>query len=206
MITHIDEDVLEAYSLGRIANNEASVLEEHLLICRACQERLEQTDDFVRAFPIAARGCPPPFNAAAERSRFRQWLSVGWRPAPMTAALALAAMAVVTLAPRAVNVTPAVDVRLAALRGPEPSGAVVVPANRSLRLDLDAQALPAASYHIELADARGRLLWRSPAPAAVEQESIRATVTRQIPAGLYWVRLYDPASGELAREYGLRAI
>ena len=78
-----------------------------------------------------------------------------------------------------------------------------MPAQRMLRLNLDAQALPGQSYRIELADARGRQLWQSLSPVRVESESLHTTVARLVPAGLYWVRLYDPISGQLAREYGL---
>ncbi len=207
LMTHLEEDVLEAYSLGRIADDEAAALEEHLLICRSCQERLDWTDDFVRAFRMAVRSVPQAPKTEAPRSRFGALWSGAWfRPAPMAAGLALAAMAVITLAPRPPELAQAADVRLAALRGPGGlAGPVVVPAYRTLRLELDAKALPGASYRIELADARGRQVWQSSAPAAVELGNVRATVPRPIPAGLYWVRLYDPATGALAREYGLRA-
>jgi hypothetical protein len=67
LTNHIDEDVLELYSLGRLAETQSSGLEEHLLICRACQERLEQTDDFVRAFRMAVRGKPQPEKRVAHR-------------------------------------------------------------------------------------------------------------------------------------------
>ena len=207
LMTHLEEDVLEAYSLGRIADDEAAGLEEHLLVCRSCQERLERTDDFVRAFRRAVRSAPPAPKTEAPRSRYGALWSGAWfRPAPMAAGLALAAMAVITLAPRPPEPAQAAKVRLAALRGPGGTvGPAVVPAFRTLRLELDAKALPSASYRIELADARGRQVWRSTTPAAVELGEVRATVPRTIPAGLYWVRLYDPATGALAREYGLRA-
>lgn len=44
---HVSEDRLEAYSLGRLSEDELARLEEHLLVCAACQERLEATDAFV---------------------------------------------------------------------------------------------------------------------------------------------------------------
>jgi hypothetical protein len=202
LTTHIDEDVLELYSLGRLAETQSSGLEEHLLICRACQERLEQTDDFVRAFRMAVRGKPQPEKRVAHRRRWWNWAGAGWQPIPVGAALALVAMGVIALAPRSVP-TEEIEVRLSALRGSGSGALATVPAQRMLRLNLDAQALPGQSYRIELADARGRQLWQSLSPVRVESESLHTTVARLVPAGLYWVRLYDPISGQLAREYGL---
>jgi hypothetical protein len=204
LTTHIDEDVLELYSLGRLSETQSSGLEEHLLTCHACQQRLEQTDDFVRAFRMAVRGKSQPEKRDERRRRWWNWGGAGWQPIPAGAALALVAIAVIALAPRSVP-TQEVDVRLSALRGSGSGALAIVPAQRKIRLDLDAQALPSPSYRIELADARGRQLWQSPSPVRAESERLHATVTRLVPAGLYWVRLYDPISGQLAREYGLTA-
>jgi anti-sigma factor RsiW len=44
----IPEDVLETYAWGRLPECESAPLEEHLLQCRACHERLEQIDEFLR--------------------------------------------------------------------------------------------------------------------------------------------------------------
>ena len=68
---HIAEDDLEAYSLGRLASAASAPLEEHLLVCEHCQERLAGWDDYLRAMRAACRtsrqaprvlaagGCPP---------------------------------------------------------------------------------------------------------------------------------------------------
>jgi anti-sigma factor RsiW len=44
---HIAEDRLEAYSLGCLPEDELAPLEEHLLVCPACQDRLRAADAFV---------------------------------------------------------------------------------------------------------------------------------------------------------------
>jgi hypothetical protein len=202
--SHFDEDVIELYSLGRLPDKEAADLEEHLLVCHACQDLLEKSDDFVRSFHMAIQpGEPRP--KASRSSPWRRLLDGGWRPLPVAAALVLAAVAVVALAPRNPEVLGEVDVKLTALRGSGSGIIGAIPARHRVRLELDAKALSGQSYRIELADSRGRQFWQSPSPAAVEQDFIRATVSRPVPEGLYWVRLYDPASGRLAREYGLRA-
>ncbi len=46
---HISEDELERYAARQLPQAEASVVEEHLLTCSFCQDRLRLTDEFVVA-------------------------------------------------------------------------------------------------------------------------------------------------------------
>ena len=46
---HIEDDLIERYSMGRLTEPELSEVEEHLLICTQCQERVEAEDRFTRA-------------------------------------------------------------------------------------------------------------------------------------------------------------
>lgn len=205
LTTHIEEDVLELYSLGRLSEPASADLEEHLLVCHSCQERLEQTDDFVRAFRMAVRDFPPkPAPKARWRTRLKLWLAgPGWRPVPVAAALAMLAVATVGLAPRDAAGRET-DVKLSALRGSGSGAVTTVEAGHKLRLDLDAKGLLPGNFRVELADASGRKVWQSTAPAVIQNEAIRTSVNRPLSTGLYWVRLYEPASGRLVREYGLR--
>ena len=42
---HIDDNRLDAYALGHLDNQEhIATVEQHLLVCEYCQERLEQID------------------------------------------------------------------------------------------------------------------------------------------------------------------
>jgi hypothetical protein len=50
----ISDDLLEMYALGRLPEPAEAPLEEHLLICPACQIRLEQMDDYIRVVQAAA--------------------------------------------------------------------------------------------------------------------------------------------------------
>ena len=52
--SHIDDDALESYVLGKLNKEQSAVLEEDLLICEACQENLERTDAFIDALRKAA--------------------------------------------------------------------------------------------------------------------------------------------------------
>ena len=206
LTTHFDEDRIEAYALGRLPQDETVGLEEHLLICSVCQERLERADDFVRAFRVAANASKPEPAKKPPTSAWFSWIRASWQPFPMAAALAIAAIAVVALAPRKpAGLEGETVVMLAAMRGGDAEAIGVVPSHRRLHLDLDATGLTGPTYRVELADSRGRQLWQSTTPAAIDDGHVKAGVGRSVPPGLYWVRLYDPASGQLAREYGLRA-
>jgi hypothetical protein len=50
---HIPEDLLDRYAARGLPEAEAARVEEHLLICTFCQDRLQLTDDFVAALRSA---------------------------------------------------------------------------------------------------------------------------------------------------------
>jgi len=52
---HPSEDILEEYVFGRLPEVLTARAEEHLLICPACQDALEQTDRFISAMKVAAQ-------------------------------------------------------------------------------------------------------------------------------------------------------
>ena len=60
--------------------------------------------------------------------------------------------------------------------------------------------LPLPQYRLEIVDAAGRAVFGS--SAAPENNKLRATVAKGLPAGTYYVRVYGQ---ELLREYGLEA-
>jgi hypothetical protein len=52
---HPPDDLLERYAMGALAEPELERVEEHLLVCEACQARLAETDAFVSATRAALR-------------------------------------------------------------------------------------------------------------------------------------------------------
>ncbi len=51
-----DEQVLEHYTLKCLDEAAAAArLEEHLLLCECCQDKLQELDEFISAFRIATR-------------------------------------------------------------------------------------------------------------------------------------------------------
>ncbi len=69
---HFPESTWEAYSMGTLSEEDSAPLEEHLLICPACQDLLAEADEMVRV-------------AKAALSRVKQKLSK-----PVATAVALA--------------------------------------------------------------------------------------------------------------------
>ena len=51
---HIDEEILERYALGRLTEDGAAPVEEHLLVCHWCQDALAAADEYIRAVRAAA--------------------------------------------------------------------------------------------------------------------------------------------------------
>ena len=51
---HFEDEVLEGYVLGTLSPVQAEELEEHLLICEGCRERVDSMSDFVQSISAAA--------------------------------------------------------------------------------------------------------------------------------------------------------
>ena len=59
---HICEEDLEEYALGMRSEEDCKSLEEHLLICPACQDLLAAADEYIRAAKAAAALTARPAN------------------------------------------------------------------------------------------------------------------------------------------------
>lgn len=203
---HPSEDALDEYALGRLPEGQAAELEEHLLVCALCQDRLQEADEFIAVMREAARQwrqAPPP--------RWRPaWSRVhGWFEFPVVrwAAAAVAGIVLVLLLPRLVwgprdhGVQP-FTVVLRATRAFEPGTFAQVPAGRPLQLAWDPAGLGGDECcRIEVADAEGRILFNTRVRQQTDGAEARAAA---LPPGTYWIRLYGLRPGDaLLREFGL---
>jgi anti-sigma factor RsiW len=57
---HTADDDLEGYSRGRLSIEASAPLEEHLLVCTRCQERLARWDEYIPAIRAACNALHPP--------------------------------------------------------------------------------------------------------------------------------------------------
>jgi hypothetical protein len=59
-VNHIPEDLLEGYAMLTLPRRRIAPLEDHLMICPECQDRLQSVTDFV----IAVRGAAQKITQA----------------------------------------------------------------------------------------------------------------------------------------------
>ena len=186
---HADAEDLESYSLGASSVEETARIEEHLLICEDCRNRLRAGEDFLNSVQLAAR----QFRRDEKAVKGHGWKIPAWIPVLAAAcALVLAVVAIRAVRPG----DPVVAVSLVALRGNN-SGSIA-PAGRNLSLHPDLTGLAQApAYRLEIVDQTGH-----PVRLAALAITHDAVTVRGLDAGQYFVRLYLPA-GNLLREYGL---
>ncbi len=185
---HPSVEMLEEYAFKRLPEAATESVEEHLLLCGACQNKLREVDEYILLMKqaTAARLVKPPLPAS-------HWVGA------MTV-LAAIGIAVFLGLHRPEPVGPPQRVELVAFRGDDMAHAG---AGRPIDLVIDAADLPGSSeYRIELVNASGQLI--SKGPAVGEGGRLCAHVTSGIKRGVYWVRLFTSAGVPL-REFGLRA-
>ena len=187
---HVADDVLEMYLMKSLPEDDIASVEEHLLICSACQDQVEETETFIHAARVALldRGRKPAARALHVR---------GWIVVPVFAAV-LVAITAGLLIPRqhSPSALPLSEVHLFAMRG---TPVAHLRAGGGVILNLDATELPAGEYTVRVVDSGGREVWTG---AGVSGNPLRVTVGRPLPAGQYWVRVLQGA--DLKREYGLK--
>jgi hypothetical protein len=197
ILDHLKEEELEQYCLGGLVEARCVRLEEHLLVCEPCCNRLAETDAFVAAMRQASRQWSedhagvPASGIIAGRTR-REWLPGHLVPVFVIAAMLVACAAVWSGRRPAVPAPLPFAVELTALRGAAPGHA---PAGRPLLLGLDLNGLnvaqPLAGHVVD--SWGGRVAGFPVGPRAR---------LKALPPGDYFVRICR-GSGELLREYAL---
>jgi hypothetical protein len=196
MPEHIPEDLLDRYSMGTIPADSVAQLEEHLLSCPFCQERLVETDEALNLFRAAATDVAA--HPAVTWHRLWDRRKVFWAGAVSAAAALLffliAGEAHKTQAPPAILL-------MQSLRGPASEAHLASGRPRLLVFDLAIDAAP-RNYEIEIVDAVGNRILTEGA----DVRDGRLTALVKVARGAYWVRVYQKQAGrELVAEYGLRA-
>src|ERR1700694_3289527 len=97
--SHPSADLLEIYALGTLTGEQLDEVEEHLMLCRRCQDAVEEFDNFIRATKDAT-GMPH----SQQRSG---WDAVLQTPRLLLVAATLVVVAgLVTITNRAANHSP----------------------------------------------------------------------------------------------------
>lgn len=188
---HGTEDQLELYALGRLPDLDLPMLEQHLMICAACREKLNGFEDFATGMREALSAKPTP------RPEWFAWLRRPAVPGALTfaAGLAFAALIMVVgiFSHGSTKFAPSASLQLTAIRGELPLAA---PA-RQFDLTLVDAPGEGGPFRIEIVNATGAQVWSGLAAGQ------RFKLQQRLGPGDYFVRLYA-ASGEMLREYGFR--
>lgn len=189
---HIEASLLSAYITGALREPDIATVEEHLLLCESCRQRLdEQEHDYVAR--EAARRIRAREKSRPEFKRFQK--ASAW-----TALIAASIALVIFVTPR-ITPAPYIDIQLQSARGPG-GGITTATAGRPLRLHINVSQLSVQPrFHVEIADARGGVVWQS--TPQLSNSQLIAPVDKKLSRGGYWVRLYG-AQSQLLREFGLR--
>jgi hypothetical protein len=198
MIDHADEAQLECYALGALDETDWARVEEHLLICETCRERLEEADVYTAAMRGAARSLRMEMQFRASQPA-RSWFPL-WSDA---LAVGLALLAFILAWGPWTSRQPAGELPVAVLlETTRDSRTQTAPGSRPLLLTAElAQLAIYPAYRLEVVDATGRSVIGSPPTPANGKLSL--LIPRGLARGAYYVRLYA-GSGELLREFGLR--
>jgi hypothetical protein len=205
----LSEQEIEDFLFYRLSGVSREAVEEHLLFCEACRRRVEEEESFTQAMrgavermELTSAGSPEGGSGENEsEDSQRRFALPRWA---MAASLAV------------VLVGGALTVKM--LQSP---GVAEVTLRAERSATTGAENAPLAGQPILLvADLRGlpplpTLRWAIVDPAGAkltdgvverEQETARILLGRGLPAGRYWVRIHDPETGLLLREYGLEVV
>jgi hypothetical protein len=202
-ILHQTDERLELYALGRLPEPWVAEVEEHLLVCTACRERV----DDLEAYALAMRQAISPEPAKSphwlqqswfEQSWFEQsWFQRSWLKMPVLAwsgGLAVILFAVTLYLQFVPHLAPLASLQLTAMRGAMPA----VGPSRETDITL-ADAPSGTALRTEIVDATGSTIWSG----ILEPRTHKVALTRQLAPGNYFVRLFDDDS-KLLHEYGFQ--
>jgi hypothetical protein len=196
----INDESLEKYAMGSLPEAMIAELDEHLLLCCPCQEKLNEIDSYVDARRIAAARLDR--EDESRRHLFTQLSQVmtihrlSWAIIVITLVFGGIAIYVSGRSPQAAQPFAVV---LGANRSLDTQRA---PPGRPIELSLDVTGVRSyPSYKVELVDAMGRL--QSESNAKGTQGRVTTSLSGHLRCGSYIIQLYAP-SRELLREYGLK--
>jgi hypothetical protein len=185
--THLDDSQIDDYCLGKIPELELVELEEHLLTCESCQQRVTDGDAFVKSIQLAGARLP-----VDERKPQKAWTASGLVP---VLAVVLVVVGVGTFLSVEQRSGPRIAVALEVTRG---AGVLAqAPAGRSLLLNPGIEGLPQLpGYRLEMVDRNGKRVFQR------DFQSGKGVEAPSQVSGIYFVRLYT-IPGALLREYAL---
>jgi hypothetical protein len=195
---HLTEDQIELYSLGRLDSSDISPLEEHLMICEACRQNLDEARDMSVAMREALSEAKLDGRNEARAGWFAGFSTWIRRPAfGMALAFAVLVLVVGLFSTNRTSYAPTASLQLTAIRGEMPA---IVP-TRQLDLTLADGPREGGPFRVSVVTAIGASAWSGLAESS--PAGVRVTVQQRLSPGDYFVRLYSP-DGAMLHEYGFR--
>jgi hypothetical protein len=190
---HIEDDLLDQYAIGTLAQERLAGVEEHLLICEACQSRLLASDEFAMLFRV---------TAVQPDARLQRGWRMFWnhRAASWTVAAAVFAALLLVGGPFRKPAAPA-TVFMQSLRGPDAPAQVTAGRAALLVFDL-VPTTGVKDYQARIVNPVGTQIL---AAAVSSKDGHLAVLVDRLPPGSYWVRVFRTDSPDPIAEYGLRA-
>ena len=195
--THIEEDVLEKYVMRALPAASIADVEEHLLACLLCQNRLVEVDEFIAVFrtAIAQLDARPAPEARCISSPRR----VLWA---IAAAVVAVLLVFLISGQRQYNRQAPSILLVQTLRGPEVAARLRAGKPYVLIFDVAVESA-GVDYEIEIVDGVGKEILR-------QRAEVRDGRLTGFIGGLahnsYWVRVYRRRfDSQLVAEYGLRS-
>jgi hypothetical protein len=195
---HPSPDELENCLLDRSSEQERQIVEEHLLVCDACRDALQDIHATILARNWALEDLEHDQSAPS-----RKWVRFAI-PARAYAGCAAALIALLswTYSVRTGSPVSESRVSLTATRSGGASQSAFAVAGSRVTLNLDTSSLPSTGrYLIEVVDLAGTRVWGGAVAARTPTLTVR--LAKPIRAGRYWVRLND-LNGIALREFELR--
>jgi hypothetical protein len=192
---HVNDDILDQYAIGTLPEERVAGVEEHLLVCQACQSRLDASDEFAMLFRAAS---------VQPDARPRRGWQAFWNHRALTCTVASAAMLAILLlvaGPFRKPPMAPVTVLMQSLRGPD--APAQVGAGRPALLVFDLVPSPGLNdYEARIVNPVGVEILA----AKVSSKDGRLAVhVERLPPGSYWLRIFRSDDHEPIAEYGLRA-
>ncbi|MDX2267818.1 MAG: hypothetical protein NW208_06920 [Bryobacter sp.] len=186
--SHLTDEVIELYCLGLLENEqEVATVEEHLLYCGYCQDRLAKSQNYVDAFKDAAKQVAQDPPESSGKSFLRAW--------PI--AVVAAGLALVVAVPQLQQLTR--SPQTLALESYRSLESISAEANRKLALKPNLEGIDSQlPLELQIVSANGEKVAAYPLA-----NRTAAVLVQPLPVGRYWVRLLRTDANTQLREFAL---
>ena len=195
-LEHPTEEALERFILQRSREEELENVEEHILACQPCIDRIEVAATKLALQQLQSERAQREF--ARQQGNQKNWFRT---PAfSMAGAIAAIAIGVYVVPQFTHGQAGTIEATFSAYRGSESTS---LPAGHPLHLHLNATDLAEGPVAVEVVSDRGAGLWKG--TSSIRNASADVTLPAMSGTGSRFLRLYrGSADGELLREFAFQ--